>query len=1003
MSPANESIDATSALPDAQFPIVGIGGSAGGLQAFQELLAALPLDTGMGFVLISHLDANAESWLARILAKSTAMPVVEITDGVVVAPDHVYVLPPNLSVRIVGGALRLGPRLGLPHECIDHFLVSLAADRGRRAIGVVLSGTASDGAEGCRVVKGAEGLTFAQDEHTAKFSQMPRAAVATGCVDVVANPARIAAELAAISRHPYLGRAAPGAPATSLSGSTPAGEEAALAEVFRLLRANPGGVDFTHYKQSTVRRRLARRMALRRVERLDDYLRSLEGDPVEVRALHDELLINVTSFFREPEVFELLKERVFPAILAARGGTEPVRVWVAGCSTGEEAYSLLIAFLEFAEERRVAPSIQMFATDVSDRAFAKARAGTYADGIKGGVSQERLERFFVRAGSGYQIAKRVRDLCVFARHDLTSDPPFSRLDLVSCRNLLIYLDKPLQQRVLPMFHLALRSPGFLLLGSSESVDRMPGLFTPVEARHQLFAKVQGDMAYLPPSRAGERPFRTSASSRSPGASPVLVPAAQTLATNADQLLLTQYVPTGIVVDDRGQIVHFRGDTSRYLKLPVGAPNFTLVQMVREDLFLPLEAALHEARERGGPVRRERVAMRVEGATRQVDLAVLPLKTENGPTHHVVVFEERAASEASTPTFSTGAVTASEVERLRTSLDASRRYQKSVIERLEALNEELRSANDEVVSSNEELQSTNEELETAKEELQSSNEELNTINDELQSRNRELGQLNGDLENLVSSVDIPIAIVDAGLRLRRFTPAAQRLVHVIATDLGRPITDFKLNLSIPSLEPSLRQVNDLLSPSEAEVQDGEGRWYSMRTRPYRTLDNRVDGAVIAWLDIEDMKRGVRAVESARVFIERVVENVRDPILLLDADLRVRRANQGYFKVFRTTAAETAERALYELGGGRWDTPAVRALVDGTSAGGDADAGGIAIEQTFDQVGQKSLVLRARRLPPDQADGAALLLTIEDVTPQPPPPRPAAPPGTTALATSDVGEG
>lgn len=969
--------NATLEQATSMFPIVGMGGSAGGLQAFQEVLSNLPIDTGMGFVLVSHLDPTQESLLASILSRSTTMPTAEVEDGVVVEPNHVYVLPPNAGVVLKDGALRLVPRDGLRHECIDYFLTTLAEERGNCAVAVILSGTAADGAEGCRAVKAAGGITFAQDEGSAKFSQMPRNAVATGCIDLVATPRGIAEELVAVSKCSYVRRPTLEPDQEEVEDEA---EDGPLQVLFRMLRGGTG-IDFARYKQNTVRRRIARRMAVRRLERLEDYVRYLEDHPPELGALHDELLINVTAFFRDPELFKTLAERVFPALTEGRAQDEPLRVWVAGCSTGEEAYSIAIAFLEFVQQRHLTLSMQMFATDVSERAIARARAGVYGDGIRASVSERRLRRYFTRSSTGaFQVAPQVRDLCVFARHDVTRDPPFSRLDLVSCRNVLIYMDSSLQRRVLPMFHYALRPKGFLALGSSESADRFPALFAPVENGYHLFAKVPGGgRPELGPAGAERAPHPHGAAGKKSldNKHDDLRPSSDVdVAREADRLLLTTYVPTGIVVDERGHIVHFRGDTSRYLKVPSGPASFRLTSMVREELFLPLEGALREARERDQPVRRERVVMRgANGEPLDVNLEVIPLRGQDGPSGHLVVVFEGARE--ATASDATPRAPDDELTRMRAELEASRRHQAAVIEKLEGMNEELRSANEEVLSSNEELQSANEELETAKEELQSGNEELNTINDELQSRNGELAQVAGDLQNLVAGIDIAIAIVDSSLRLRRFTPATARLLHVIPSDVGRPITDFKLDLDLPSLEPMIRQVMTTLETTDTEVRDADHRWYSMRMRPYRTPDDRIDGVVIVWLDIEAMKQGLHAVKHAQALTEGIVETVRDPLLVLDGALRVQRANQAFYETFGETHATTEGRDLHELLGGRLEAPGLRALLKGVAADGVAFSD-FEVDRTFERLGRRITLLHARLLRKGGDREPLVLLALEDVT-------------------------
>lgn len=616
----------------ARFPVVGIGASAGGLPALRELLENLPPDTGLAYVVVPHLAPNHPSIMADILAQSTAMPVAEVTSAeVAVEPDHVYVLAPNTLLTLVDGHLRVlgDAERAERRACIDHFFVSLARSHQERAVGVVLSGSASDGTEGIRAVKAAGGITFAQDE-SAAFPEMPRNAAGSGCVDFVLSPRGIAEEIVRIVRHPTLG-----APSLAPGPGAPPVEDETL-PILRLLHGATG-VDFTLYKQSTIRRRMARRMALQRIDTVPAYLAWLEDHPAEVRALHDDILINVTSFFRDPEVFEVLKERVFPQIVKDRSPDGAVRIWVPGCSTGEEAYSLAIALLEFFEDHRSTRPAQIFGTDVSEAAVERARHGVYDASIEAEVSPERLRRFFVRSPKGeYQVAKTIRDLCVFARQDLARDPPFSRLDLLSCRNVLIYLGAGLQRRVMPMFHYALKPSGFLLLGPAESVGAFGHLFSVVDKPHNLYAKL---------AAAPQRPFDL-------GMPAPRLPVAARLDTDAgpefevgreaDRLLLAHFVPAAIVIDGTGQILHVRGETGPFLRPAPGKPSLHLSKMVREDLLMDLENAVREAREKGRTIRRVGIPLRGRDGWRDASIEVSLLRRPaSADVYYLVLFQEAA--------------------------------------------------------------------------------------------------------------------------------------------------------------------------------------------------------------------------------------------------------------------------------------------------------------------------------------------------------------------------
>jgi len=968
---------------DQAFPVVGIGASAGGLQAFRKLLDHLPLDTGMAYVLIPHLSPTHESFISELLSRSSKIPIREVEPGMQVEPDHAYVIRPNTLITISRDRLLVAARDASPvqrNECINHFMMSLAREYGPKAIGVVLSGTASDGSTGIEAIQAGGGITFAQDD-SADFKDMPRNAVATGAVDFVLPPEGIAAELGRISKHPSIKPSSPG-PARD-AGLEP--EEEILGTIFRLLRTATG-VDFGQYKRNTIRRRIARRMAVCKVSDLASYVRHLGDHPAEIRVLHDELLIHVTSFFREPEAFETLKAKVFPSLMSHRHSDDAIRVWVPGCSSGEEVYSIAIALLESLEAGGTRCELQLFGTDVSDRAIEQARAGIYESGVMSDVSPERRRRFFTRLEEGsWQISKAIRDLCVFARQDVIKDPPFSRLDLLSCRNMLIYLGLPLQKRVIPLFHYSLKPGGFLMLGSSESVEQYGALFSPVDKKTRIFSKVPGSKSAYDyfPQRAS--PKADPALESKPGAT---VPDEFDAGKAADRLL-AQFLPAGIVINDKGQVVEFRGETGLYLRHPPGKPSTNVLKLVREELVVDLDAAVREARLKGARVRREGLRFKVEGRLREVRIEVLPIPAPAGARRYfLALFEEtapRIPAATSEPRRKRrrGKRIADDAERgralaeLSEKLDSSREYQQSIVEKFEATNEELRSASEETLSANEELQSTNEELETAKEELQSTNEELTTLNDELQRRTSDLSQLYGDLQNVIAGVNIPLAIVDVGLRLRRFTPQAEKLLGVIAGDVGRRITDFKPKVDLPDLEGLLRGVMDTLDPADREVRDAEGRWYSLRIRPYRTPDNRIDGAVVVFVDITDLKKSMAEIEEARTFLEAVLNTVRDPLLVLDRDLHVRMANRAFYESFGGRQEQSEDVEITKVGGGQWDIPALRGLLEEILRQ-STRLKEIEVEHEFKGIGRRTLLLHARRIEFGSDGPQRILLAITDVT-------------------------
>lgn len=957
--------------------MVGIGASAGGLEAISALLRHLPTDTGMAFVLVQHLAPTHQSMLAELLARETIMPVEEITDGMSIEANHVYVIPPNANLGVMNGILHLMLRSDQPgqHLPIDFFLRSLAEEMSSRAIGIILSGSASDGVLGLMAVKEAGGITFAQDEESAAYASMPHSAIAAGCVDFVLSPEKIARELARIGQHPYLANKS-----VQEIRALPA-EEDHLRKIFLLLRQHSGN-DFTYYKQSTILRRIKRRILLHKLERLEDYVRYLQGAPAEVEALFRDLLINVTSFFRDQETFAELKNTVFPIILKDRPTELPVRIWVPGCSTGEEVYSIAISLFEYLGDMAANTPIQFFATDLDEQAVDKARSGIYPGTISEVVSAHRLQRFFTKVDEGYQISKHIRDVCIFAQQNILKDPPFSRLDLISCRNLLIYLSPVLQKKLMPIFHYALNNKGMLLLGTSETIGRHADLFRLIDKKHKIYEKksLPGPIA-VDFSDTGI--FRSDQMSHQ--SLPVLPESSWSsfdIQREADRIVLKKFAPCGVVINEDMEVLQFRGHTGAFLEPAAGEASLDLLKMARNGLQLELRNLLRQAIEKKTCVRKEGLRVVSNGNIRQVTVEVDPLM---GPAksnyYFLVLFQETDITTENPATEETNtdkaviSAEAEEIVRIQQELGATREYLHSIIEQQEVTNEELTSANEEIQASNEELQSTNEELETAKEELQSSNEELSTVNDEMASRNDELEQLSNDLSNLISGLSIPIVMVNEEFRIRRFSPSAEKLLNLIPADLGRSITHIKANILVPQLEQILLRVIDTVTSEEHEVQDLQGYWYSVQIRPYKTLDNKINGAVIAFLDINDMKKSLLQAELARNFAETIVSAIRHPMLVLDKHLRVVSASEVYYSTFQVSEKDTVGNLLYRLGNGQWGIPELRHELEETIVKQSA-FNDYLVEHEFEHIGHRRMRISGRPIAPGLDEEAMILMQIED---------------------------
>ena len=839
---------------DDSFSIVGVGASAGGLEAFTQLLQGLPADINMALVLIQHLDPTYKSLLTELLSRTTKLAVEEVTDGTRVKPRHVYVIPPNTTMTISKHVLHLTPRdeVDRKHTPIDRFLESLAQDKKSRAIGIILSGTSSDGIHGLKAIKAEGGITIAQDEKSAKYSDLPRSAVAAGCVDLILRPQDIAQELVKLSQHPYV-------PYLETETAEKLLPQSDLDKIFGLLR-KATKVDFADYKHATIKRRILRRMLILKTNKMEEYLNYLKTNPGELSSLFQDILINVTGFFREPKTFDAMKQEIFPSILKKRSADDPIRIWIPGCSTGEEVYSLAICLVEYLDHSPVRPPIQIFATDVNEIVLEKARQGEYA--ASASISAVRLRRFFVRVNSSYQVSKTIRRMCVFAKQDVTADPPFSKLDLVMCRNLLIYLGPALQKKLLPIFHYSLKPAGFLILGDFETVGEFDNIFKVANKRFKIYSKkpvvtrtpLDFSTKYIAEHRqAGKRAVNQLAGS------PVSEPE---IFKEADRILLTKYSPASVIVNSEQEIVQFRGRTGTFLEPAPGKASLNVLKMAREGMMTELRNAIDKAKKSGETVRKDAIAIMSDGKYLDVNVEVVPLKTNQARPCFLVAFEEAVPKPA--PSAASGRARGEKsgresraedlkLVRLQQELSATKDYLQSIIEDKEAANEELKAANEEIQSSNEELQSTNEELETSKEELQSTNEELTTVNEELRNRNLELTQVNDDMTNLSAGANVPVLMMGSDLRLRQWGPLSDKLFNLKASDLGRSIFDINLDLRLPDLKETINEVVDRDVNKEVEAKGPHGRWYLVRIRPYRTADNKVEGAVLSFVDIDRIKQ------------------------------------------------------------------------------------------------------------------------------------------------------
>jgi len=964
---------------ESVFPIVGIGASAGGLEALEGFIANIPSGCNIAFVIIQHLAPKHKSIMDSLLQKYTDMKILPVKDRMKVEPNCIYLNPPNKDVSIIKRSFCLmeptrAHAVNLP---IDHFFRSLAEDQAEKAICIILSGTGTDGTLGLKAIKGSGGMTMVQIESQAKYDNMPRSAIDTGMVDYILPVEKMPKELLKYAQHPYIEGAK--------KKITPKQKYLDFVNKIFLLIRTATGHDFSNYKQNTIRRRIERRMAVHQIGKIEQYVKYLIEKPAEVETLYKDMLITVTNFFRDPAAFDILEKKIIKQIVKDKAAEYPIRIWVPGCGTGEEAYSIAILLVEAMSKLKKHMDVQIFATDLDDVSIEYARVGSYPEAIAADVSAARLQRFFIREDSTYRIKKHIREMVIFSKQNLIKDPPFSKLDMVSCRNLLIYMDSVLQKKILPLFHYTLNPNGFMFLGSSETIGEFSNLFMSIDTKWKIFRckNVSIGKGIDQPIL----PFYEPGIEMQPAERKVELQESN-IRYLAEKVILENYAPSCVLVNEKYEIIYFHGQTDKYLSPPTGEPSFNILKMIREELRYKLSTSLHDVVKQKNAFVCKGLQVKRNGGFCTIDMTVRPFTEARASGGLIMVIFEESPFVQKAPQKAPGkkkrvSVVSAESESdprfkaIEQELVSTKEYLQTTIEELETTNEELKSTNEELQSTNEELQSTNEELETSREELQSTNEELETVNSELQGKVDELSRTNDDLNNLLGSTEIGTIFLDTNLQIKRFTPSVTELFNLIKTDIGRPVGDITAKITYDDLYKDAKDVLRTLSHKKSEIQTSDGKWFSMQILPYRTTENVVDGVVITFVDITERMKAEDVALKAHQFTESIVETVREPLLILDGDLRAVKASQSFYDFFKVTPEETEGSLIYNIGNKQWDIPELRTLLENILPE-KTSFDDYEVKHDFRNIVSKTMLLNARMLIQEPGKPQMVLLAMNDIT-------------------------
>lgn len=956
-----------------EFNVVGIGASAGGLEALEKFFLNMPLGSGSAFLVVTHLDPKHVSIMPELIQKYTQMEVNIVKDGMKVKPNSVYVIPSNKRMYIQDRVLKL-IELSEYHKDrlpIDFFLSSLAEDIKERAIGIILSGTGNDGTIGLKKIKEEMGITIAQEPSSAKYDGMPRNAINSKVVDYVLPVEKMPEKIIAFEKRPFIKILEKDETEDYALGN--------YAKICTILKSHTGH-DFSFYKKNTIYRRVERRMSLQQIEKMSDYVSYLTQNTSEVDTLYRDLLIGVTNFFRNPEAFEELKQKIIPDLLRDKPDGYCLRVWAPGCSSGEETYSLAIIIQECIDNLNKNINVQIFGTDIDNIAIGKARIGIYPKDISTDVSEERLKRFFMREDGNYRIKKNIREMVLFAIQNIIRDPPFTKIDIICCRNLLIYIKPEMQMRIIPIFHYSLKRGGILFLGNSETIGNFTQLFSVLDRKWKIYKKIDSittknqivNFSLMPRSeiRMPARPDKIIADD---------------IPRLTEKILLERYSPPCVIIDENGAIYYIQGRVGKYLELAQGEARLNIFEMASEGLKMEIQIAVRKALSQKSEVIHENLRLHGDNKYNLINLKVKPLKKDESNNQLImVIFEEPRQIKQLSKQKNVEIISDSKNEGLEKELAYTKETLKLTIDELQLSNEELKSTNEEIQSSNEELQSANEELETSREELQSLNEELITVNTELQSKLDELSQVNNDMKNLLDSIEVPTIFLNNDLSIKRFTTHAKKIINLIPSDIGRPISHIVANLDYDRLIEDSQEVLSTLVFKEIELKTKSGQWYMMRILPYRTIDNIIDGLVITFIDIQqqktiidELKRLDMKLNNSLNYTQNIVDTIREALVILDNDLKIVSANHSFYNMFKLLPIAVEGKHIYKISNNSWDIPPLRKLLEEIIPNNNF-FDNFEVEHDFPFVGEKRLLLNARTIIQKETETKQILLAIEDKT-------------------------